>query len=276
MAKSNILLYLGAGVAAYMILKPSGTAITPGLLSTVTNAASNLLGPVATVPALTHSGPVYPYLVPGSPAIPAVFDKAYYLAYIRPAMVVANPNVNNSAYTLTDADCANYLANYLDLRQGLPTWLTIKEVNNVHVTSLNQACQIHWHIYGVPEQRTFLPLPWSTNIQYVPPPSNPASSGGTGIFSTLLKVATIAGGAAITIASGGTLAPIVAPATAAALTAESAIHGAPDAMTDEEIAILITSSAIIKKLLPFYLEVNPNLVASIENRIDTLVSQYAN
>lgn len=267
--RNNTLIYLGAAAAAYMFLKPASTATAPGLLST----ASNLFSPASA--SLQSTGLVYPYLVPGAPAIPALYDANYYKTYIRPAMVAVNPNVNNPGYNLNATDCANYLANYLDLRQALPAWVG-QTVSNTHIVSLNQACQRHWQVYGIPDQRTFMPLPWSSNAPYIPAPQNSKSASGTGVFSTLLKVATIAAGAIITVSSAGTLAPIVAPATSAALTAESLIHGAPDAMTDEEIAILVTSSAIIKKLLPFYLDVNPNLVASINNRIDTLVSQYAN
>lgn len=271
--KDNTILYVAlAGVGAYFLLSGSGSPVTAAL-STAQSAAANLLNPSASpsVPAAQS----YPWLISNAPAIPPVFDDIYYLTYIRPAMIAANPNVDNPNYQLTPTDQDNYMNNYLDLRQALPTWLGKTFPGNQKITTLPQAIQRHWNIYGIPDQRTFLPLPWSTTANYVPPPVNTKSSGN-GLFGTLLKVATIAAGATITIASGGTLAPIVAPATSAALTAESAIHGPEDVLSDEEINIVVTSAAVIKKILPFYLQANPILVASIENKLDSLISQYAN
>lgn len=259
----NTLLILGAAAAGLYFLTSSSNT-TPNVLPGATAA----LLPYG-VPALSYS-----YLVSGAPAIPAVYDVIYYKTYIRPAMLIADSNINNPAYVLSDTDITNYLNNYLDLRQGLPTWVG-KKTAGVTQTSLNMVAQTHWRIYGVAEQRTFLPLPWSSNVPYIPPP--PTSSSGSGVFGTILKVATIAAGGIVTVATGGTAAPLVAAGESAALTAESAaFHGGPEQLSDTEIEMLVTSAAIIKKILPFYLQVNPQLVNSIENRLDSLIAKYAN
>jgi hypothetical protein len=255
----KILLYGGLAVGAYLLF--TGSPVLANIISPGAATAAAL--PVST----------YPYLISGAPAIPSAFDKTYYLTYIRPAMVAVNGNVNNPGYTLSATDCANYLANYTDLQTWVKLPATIAATWSGH--TVNGALIWHWHTYGVANQRTFLPLPWNDPTAFVPAPVSPKSSGGSGFFSTILKVATITTGAVLEVTSAGALTPIVAPATSAALTAESAIHGPGDILTDDEISLIITSAAITKKILPFYLEVAPDLVDSIQNKLDILISEYA-
>jgi len=235
---NNTLLILGAlGVGAYLVLNNSGSNPVSNLLTTATNVANTASSAVQTT--------TYPYLVAGAPALPNVFNQAYYAQYIRPAMVAANPNVNNPGYVLNQTDATNYMANYTDVQEWANSPSVLAENQTGH--SVLGACQYHWHTYGVPDQRTFLPLPWNDPAVWIPPPVNPKSSGSG---STLKTIATVASVAAMFI-------------------------GPNDVLNDTEINLLVTSAAITKKILPFYLQVAPDLVASINSKLDSLISQYA-
>ncbi len=272
METDKLLLLGGLGVAAYLLLNNQPAATSPVSQTASPSGSLPSVSPSANVAAQSFS---YPYLVPGAPAMPSTYNDAYYKTYIRPAMVAANPNINNPGYTLSPTDVTNYLNNYLDLRQWDYSYGPAFQSPPYKGQSIQAAAQGHWHNYGVPEQRTFLPLPWSDMSPYGGPQPNSKSAGG-GVLRGILQIATIVGGGAAEVLSAGTLTPIVAPATSAALTAESMIHGAPDTivLNDAEIALVVSSAAIIKKILPFYLEVAPELVASIENRLDAIISTY--
>lgn len=263
---TNKVLFAGAGLfAAYMLFKGNSGSGAPGLVSTLQNGLTSLL------PGSTP-GTTYPYLTSNAPALPAAYNNAYYLNYIRPAMIAANSNVANPGYTLTQSDANVYMNNYVDVAQWANNATTLKQ--NVTKHTVLGALQYHWHTYGVPDQRSFLPLPWIDPQQWVPPPQNTKSSGG-GIFGSILKAVTVIGGGILEVASAGALTPIVAPATAAALQLEGQIHGPINQLNDAEIDLIVTSGLVIKKILPFYLQVAPELVDSIEFRLDDLISKYA-
>lgn len=162
MAKSNTLLWVGGGVAAFMLLSKGGlSALSFG---PKTNAAPGTL-------------------VPNAPAPPSVYSQAYYNAYQYPAMIAANPNVSNPNYQLTGAEANQYLQNYMDIAQWSRTF------NN---KTPQQAAQYHWTTYGVAERRTFMPLIPQDLTPYTPPPANKNASSGNSFSSILGTVASVA------------------------------------------------------------------------------------
>lgn len=231
----TLLIVGGVGVAAYLLLSGKSAPGT-SIVSTLQNVASSVL---------PGSGTTYPYLIPGAPGLPAAYNQAYYLTYIRPAMLAANGNINNPGYTLSQTDANNYLANYTDINEWAHSASVLKE-SQTGGTVLG-AAQFHWHNNGVAEQRTFLPLPWNDPTQWVPPPVNNKSSGSGSTLSTIAEVAGIA----------------------------AMFVGPEPVLNDTEINLVITSAAIIKKILPFYLEVEPDLVDSVSFKLDNLIAQYA-
>lgn len=225
MSKPNWLLIGGLGVGGYMLL--SGKISTPSVTTAITSTSPT---------------------VPGAPAVPATFNKSYYLAYQYPAMLAANPNVGNPNYTLTQAEASQYLANYLDLQQFFQN--NAPGFNGVPKSDVLASLQYHWKVFGVPEQRTFLPLMPQSNVPYVypPVPAKPVSSGG--FLSVLGDIAKIA-------------APVVA------------ILGIDDRrLNAQEVEVLVSGSAIIKNILPFYLNSDKQLVTLIDNKVNELLTQY--
>jgi hypothetical protein len=79
----------------------------------------------------------------------------------------------------------------------------------------------------------------------------------------------------VEVVSVGTLTPVVAPAAAAAITAESQINGANDALSNEEIAILLSGAYIINEILPFYNQAQPTAVRAINGVLQPLLAEYA-
>lgn len=266
MVKKNNTLLIAGGVAVvgYFLLK-GNTAAAPVVTNQAPASGSQVLsnGTVLTPSTdvnVTAQGVPTDYGVNiGSDGIHAAVPSNYAI------LTQYHPNLLNPKYQLSQNELNQYVANYTDIRQGVATWPG--GLSNANI-------QKHWTQYGVPNQRIFLPLVPISAPPYIPPPPSPKTTSGSGIWGTLAKVATIAAGGILTVASAGTLTPLIAAGTSAALTAESAIHGPGDLLTDEELNILVTSSAITKKILPFYLEVAPELVSLIENRIDFLLSQY--
>jgi hypothetical protein len=270
------------GVAAYFLfIKPAmdGTAspatsilntIIPGSVPTptVTNA------PVTSAGNTTSSGTTYPYLVPGAPPLPAAFDKGYYLSYILPAMVQANPNVRNANYTLNATDLANYSDNYLDVTQWANTGCP--QGGGCHM-NFDQALQFHWTTYGPGDNRTFLPLPWNDMNAWAPAPIIAAPKKSSGLFKGILQAVTAIGAGVLEVGSAGALTPVVAPAAAAALSAESKINGFTilPKLNDAEKEVLLTGSAIIIDILPFYNQSQPKAVRVINAKLHNLLSEYA-
>lgn len=219
MAKNNTMLYLGgAGVLAYLLLKPkTATVVTPGGAITV----------------------------PGAPAPPASYSDAYYLAYQYPAMVAANPNITNPNYTLTASEANQYMQNYLELQQWLPTVVPHSFPNN------QAALQFHWKTYGVAQKYTFLPLIPPKNANWVHPPTTASSSGGGFPWSTVL--------------------------TTAATVAIAIIGPGPQQirrLNDAEIDLIINGSAIAKHIVPLYAQADHKLAVAIDNKINELITDY--
>lgn len=262
------LIYVGVGAAAYfLVIKPalsgsstSGSSLLSSLLPSATPSNTG-----AASPALLTT---YPYLVANAPPIPTAYDDSYYKNYIYPAMLAADGNVGQPKYTISQDEANNYGANYTDVAQWANN--TGPEGGARHQTPL-QAYQYHWHTYGVPEQRTFLPLPWNDPANWVPPPPSPKS----GLFKGILIAVTAVAAGVVEVVSVGTLTPVVAPAAAAAITAESQINGANDALSNEEIAILLSGAYIINEILPFYNQAQPTAVRAINAVLQPLLAEYA-
>lgn len=252
---------IGAAGAAYLLLKPSAASGGGGVAQTLAN------------------------LLPGSqPQVPTNYGinsgvrgnlNGVYTVSNYAQLLAANPNLGNPYYKMTEAEISQYLSNYIDLQQGLPSWIGHKQPDGTKPQNISQAAQEHWLNFGCAEKRIFLPLEPPSNIPYVPPPPAPKSSG-SGVLGSILKAVTIVAGGAITVATGGAAAPLVAAGESAALTAESAIHG-PDTtglLNDAEIQLLFQSAAVIYDILPLYANNDPVLTRSIKLRLDELLKHH--
>lgn len=238
MAKSNnTLLYVGAAaVGAYLLLgKSSKPAQTLPNGSIIPAGGSTTIG--------FNSG------IKGG-------NGSFYTVANYSQLLAANPNLGNPNYQMTSAEINQYMANYSDLQQAFPADIQTGAVfYGIKSTSIQQLAQLHWLHSGCAEQRIFLPLQPPSTANYIPPPPNPAttsSSSGSGSawVGDALKIA-------------GTVAAIfLGPADNPQLNAL-------------EAQTLITGAAVLKKILPIYLQVDPTLVNSIQNKLDGLLSQYA-
>jgi hypothetical protein len=195
-----------------------------------------------------------PSLVPGTntpgttsniPPAPASYDDQYYKTYQYPALIKANPNLLNSNYQLTPTDANNYLNNYLEIQQWLPTVVG----SGKSFSTNQQALQYHWTHYGVAQQYSFVPFYPPKNAQWTHPPVNPSSSGsGGGVLST---IETVAGVAAMFL-------------------------GPNDRdLSNEEVEILVTMAPVTNDIIKFYLKSDRQLVGLIDRKLNDLVSQYA-
>lgn len=263
MADSNkLLIYGGLAVGAFLLLKGNGATGVTSLVSTLLPGQ-----PAETAPNLAQP------VIPGAPILqPPVFNANYYLQYQYPALLQINPNLANSNYQLNAQDVQNYYNNYLELQQ----WYANEAQKQFG--SMQKAMQYHWSHFGVPYEYSFVPFTPPKNAQWIPPPPNPKSSGG-GLLRTIVQAATTIGGGVLTVATGGALAPIIVPATAALVNVEgAAIHGNDSetvVLNDMEINVINTSAAIIKKILPFYLNSRKTLVDSINLKLDNIIATYA-
>lgn len=183
-------------------------------------------------------------VVPNAPALtPLAWNEAYYNSYQYPQLVANNPNLQNPNYQLTDADASNYLNNYLELQQWVQNADVKKKFGNNKA-----ALQWHWTTYGVPYHYSFVPFTPPKNVQWTPPPVNKNSSGNSSMFTTILgDVATVA---------------------------VAALAGDEPLLNDAEINLVLTSAAVTKKILPFYLFGNQKLVSSISQKLDSIISAY--
>jgi hypothetical protein len=234
------MLYGGIAVAAYLFLKPKTATTTPvytgGSTPVYTGGSSSL--PVVTTPVTSNSN-ILPAAKPGEQLISA--DSGVTPSQYAYAQSI-NPNIGNPNYTLSDAEVQQYLANYLDLRQGLPTWIGQDK-------SLPNAARHHWKQYGAFEKRVFLQFMPPAQKAYVPAPSNPNSSnssggGGCSWCSTALTVA-------------GTVV---------------AMLGVDPILNDMEIETLFAGSAILKEILPMFPQ---SQTANMNERLDILLEKYA-
>lgn len=241
MGKVPMWVWIAGGVGAlYIYATDTGVSVSQAATNVV-NSGTNLV----------NSGTTYPYLVPGAPALPPAFDQQYVDQFILPAMIQANPNVGNPNYVLTQTDASNYMANYVQVAQWANNPATLNQPNNP-TRSVLVACQIHWHLYGVPQKMTFLPLPWTDPQQWIPAPSNPKGAGGS---NTLGWVATLG-----TIALG--VLKILGP------------NDPEPVLDDEGIQIVVCGAAIAKDLLPMFAHCNPEMVDTINNKINSVIAQY--
>lgn len=234
------LLLLGGAGAFYFVTKDSTTNSTT---STTAKAAA-----VANPTAIVSSA--YPFLVAGAPPLPSTWQgtnassNQYYLSYIYPAMVAYDANMTNANYTLTTNEANQYMSNYLDIYQYVNAPSTVKKYG-----SAVAAAQNHWKVYGVAEKRTFLPLLPRSNVPF----SGGSSSSSSGWLSDIVPVLTDA-------------------VEVVASVAGPSISG----INESGIVLIMESSAITKKMLPFFANVDPNAVALINNNINSVLTRYGN
>lgn len=233
MKTEQLLLLGGAGIAAYMLLKPH---------------AQTIPGSGTTIPVSTGSGGTT--VLVGKNSGVRGGNGSFYTVSNYNQLLQANPNLGNPQYQMTSSELAQYLANYSDLQQGLPSWVGQKDPTGNIMTSLTRAEQVHWQYHGCAEQRIFLPLQPPSTANYIPPPPNTNTSSGSsggGWLSSALGIATTVIG----------------------------LLGEPAQLNNADAQALFTMSAIIKDILPLYASTDPLLTRAIEVRMNTLLIQYS-
>lgn len=228
MKESQILTYAGLGLGALVAIKlfgnKSGTSvINPG--TTGGNISYNSNGTFT-----------------NAPAPPASFNAAYYNSYQYPAMVRANPEIQNSNHTLSQSEAAQYKQNYLELQQWLPTVVPSSRFPGGELEALNW----HWHNYGVAQKYSFMPFSPPKWDNYIPAPTNSNSSGGGSWLTDAFHIAT------------GII----------------ALLGTDERLNDKEVELLVTGSYIPLNILPFYDNVSAGRSEQITGRMQDLISQY--
>jgi hypothetical protein len=233
------------------ILYIGGAAVLGYVLLSKTTAT-----PAATAAATTGSS----LAVTGAPAAPAVYDPNYYLTYQYPAMLAANPNIGNPNYQLTSADAAQYLANYLELQQWLPT-----VVPSSRFSSQLQALQWHWTTWGVPSKWTFLPLVPPKRDAYVAAPVN---SNAVPVAGSSAKVTVNPTAAAAS--SGGNW---VSAALPVVTTLIGLLGPGDNQLNNDDVAVLFNGGGVIKEMLPLFY--NDSRSFLIEDKLNMLLAQYS-
>src|SRR5579862_3270049 len=172
------LLIIGGAAAAYLLLN-SNTQTAPGGASVnpITNALANLLpGSTTTTQQIPTNYGINSGIRGG--------NGSYFLVSNYQTLLQANPNLGNPNYIMTALENGQYIANYLDLQQGLPAWIGHKAIDGSTPGNLAQAAQVHWKSYGCAEKRIFLPMQPPSAGQFIPAPAAPKSSG-PGVFGTI-------------------------------------------------------------------------------------------
>lgn len=235
---SNPLVLVGGGVAAYLLLsKHSSPAVTlpGGGYSQSTNAA--------VLPQQTQSLTGINSGIKGS-------NGTYYTVANYSQLAQLVPSLLNPNYVMTPAENAQYVANYLDLQQALPTWIGYKQPNNTIPRTVADAAQVHWTYGGCAQQRIFLPLNPPSNANQIPPPPNPKSSGGGSFLSSALNVAT-------------TILPFILGS-----------DGSAKDLNDADLQLLFTGGYVMQELLPMFETAEPGTVKAINNRFTELLTPY--
>lgn len=242
------LLIIGGAAAAYLLLSNSSS-----------NGATN---PIAAGPAVQSLASLLPGSTTATTTIPTTYginsgqlggDGSFYTVSNYTQLLAANPNLGNPNYQMTAAENSQYLANYLNLQQGLPTWINQKDLLGQKVNTLAQAAQAHWTEYGCASKMIFLPLQPPSNANFIPPPVPPkkASSSSTGtVVTSALKIA-------------ATVLPFILGET------DEATLSAADQQ------ILFSGAAILYDILPLYANADPQLTGMIKNKLDSLLKQYS-
>lgn len=259
------MMYVGGGLAvAYLLFSNTGAAaslqsvISPAAPATVipNGAGAETVaipagGTAVTADAAAQVANGYPYLVQGSPLpIPNPMVKAYYLAYIYPAMKVANPNIANPSYQLTTSEAQQYGANY----QSIQVWAN--DVVNIHkqphMTDIITAYKFHWKTYGVVDQNTFLPLPAVFPNDYVVAPVVPKAKSGNFLSSALSVL--------------GTAAQIAVKIVG--------VNDDDDTLTDGDVELLVTGNYIVSNMLPMFAKDDRALSVAIGDKINSVINDY--
>jgi hypothetical protein len=214
MDTKKILLIGGGGLALYLLLKGNSTTTAP-----TTNNPQGLVG--------VNSG------IPGG-------NGSFDTVANYTALLAAVPNLGNPKYMMTPDERAQYLANYLDLRQGLATWPGGLTAPNI---------QHHWETSGCAEKRIFIPLVPPSGAAYVAPPASSGSSW-TSWIGPVLSVA----GEVISAVAG--------------------VNTPTYDLTAGEVQCLITGAAVMNDILPFYQANNETAVTKATNRLHKLLSDY--
>lgn len=231
------LLYIGGAVAlvgGYILYENSQTPAAAAAATPATAAPG-------TAPASLAS-----LAVPGAPAAPASYNDQYYKTYQYPAILAAYPQVGNPNYVLTPTDAQNYLNNYLELQQWVPTVVgSGKKYSNAQA-----ALQWHWKTYGVPYQYSFIPFTPPKNANYVPAPAVAKSSGSSSTFDDILK------------------------GVGTAVTVVASLAGPGDGLNDTQLVLLLNGGGVLKNILPLYANDDRQHVMAIEQAFDSVINGY--
>jgi hypothetical protein len=261
--KLNVPLLVGAGVVGVLVIKNLGSSnqVVPAAsaptnpLTTAQQTLQNILSPAGSsvTPTSTNQVPTTYGINSGIKG----GNGSFYTVANYQALLAANPDLGNPNLNFTDAQAQQYLANYQDLRTALPGWIGVKQPNGFVPKTLNEAAAQHWHFDGCAEQRIYLPLVPPSSASYVPPPVNTQAAQSSSSGSWVTPALKVAG--SIAMALLGTEPGSDQPR-----------------LNEAEVNKLITGSAVVKEILPFFANVEPNLVHLIDTKIDVLVSEYAN
>lgn len=237
MADHKILIIGAAGLAAYYFFFRTPTGVTT---ATATAAPAGTTVPGAVVPTTVA---VNSSSIPVNYGINAGYTSnglSSLPVSNYAAITAANPNQANPNYQLSQSELLQYENNYLDIAQGVATWPG--GLSNANL-------QKHWTLYGAPQQRVFCPIVPPYVAKYVPPPVVPKSSSSGSWVSTALQV-------------GGSVAV--------------ALLGTEDTqpLTDGDLQLLFTGTAVIKDLLPFFNSSSIGTVNYINTKIDNTLAQY--
>lgn len=233
---NNTLLYAGIGLGAIYLLSNKGAS--SALIPTGSNVALLNQGTPAAIG--VNSG------VRGG-------NGSFYTCANWQQLAAQYPNLTNPNYQMSAAENSQYLANYLDLQQAMPSWVGVKQVNGITPQNVNQAAQLHWQFYGCAEKRIFLPLQPPSNGAYIPPPANNKSSGSSSVLSAALGVV-------------GTAAPYLLALLG---------PGQPDPkLSDADLQLLFTGGAILKDILPMFSTNDPLLTKKIDQHFTAALTPY--
>jgi hypothetical protein len=248
--KTNQLVLFGAlGVGAYLLLSKSGSS-NP-LSSLVTNSTS------------TNPTSVQPYTQTGGNP-----DNPPFVATLQniPLQQQYNPNLLNPNYRLTPIEIQNYLSNYLDLQQGLQTWIGNSGPGHPQTyINIEDAAQSHWQQYGVSENRTFIKL----QTPSMDPFRGDQNNGG-GFWSSIGNAVTSIGKDVISVAPAAATAIISNPELLAGVAGNDLEY-----LNGKELETIVTGSVVIKDLLPDIAKINPYYAGVVDTKINGIITYFS-
>lgn len=229
MKNENLLLLGGGTVALFLLMQNNGSQ--------------------ATASTTTQAGVTAPVQLVGINSGQLGGNGSYYTCSNYAALLAADPNLGNPNYIMTPAQVNQYMANYADIREAMPSWVGHKYGNGAPAPNppqnVQQAAQTHWWMGGCAQKRIFYPLTPTSPALEVPPPANGSGSSGSWVGTALQVAGTVA-----------------------------AFLGNPDNLNDGEIQCLFTGGAVLTDILPFYKMNNNAAVTTAQNRLTNLLLMY--